>query len=283
MTDQTRPWWRTDHYDMEVPLLPAFNLQAGPVGPALVRVWPDGRTDPGWGLETGFMERYTKGEFNARRVLFGYDRDKWAFAFVMRSLRLVCLDIDGKNGGIEFAKRLGMLPPTMAETSKSGDGYHLFYRTTEPWDDVTGYAKFNDRIGLEQGVDFRGTGCVYHHDTQRWNTRSPALLPEHLATLLLHKEQRASATSARITKVLANNDELEVLMMQDEIVADLAKPIAPGKRNTTLFAIGSQMCQADVADWDEKIKDRAHQVGLTDEEALKIVANIERYSGATTP
>ena len=279
MTD--KPWWQTDHYDMEVALLPAFVQQAGPVGPALVRVWPDGRTDPGWGLETGFMQRYTKGEFNARRVLFGYDRDKWAFAFVMRSLRLVCLDIDGKNGGLEHAKRLGMLPPTMSETSKSGDGYHLFYRTTEAWDVDTGYARFNDRIGIEQGVDFRGTGCVYHHDTQRWNVRSPALLPDHLATLLLHKEQRASATAQRITKVLANQDELEVLMLQDEILADLAKPIPQGKRNTTLFAIGSQMCQAGVPDWEQKLGDRATQVGMDLDETDKIIANVSRYSAVS--
>lgn len=280
MTDQTKPWWRTDHYDMEVALLPAFMQQAGPVGPALVRVWPDGRTDPGWGSEQ-FMDRYNKGEFNARRVLFGYDRDKWAFAFIMRSLRLVCLDIDGKNGGLEHAKRLGMLPPTMAETSKSGDGYHLFYRTTEDWDLAWGYAEFNDRIGIEQGVDFRGTGCVYHYDTQRWNCRAPALLPEHLATLLLHREQRASATAARITKVLDNNDELEVLMLQDEIERDLAKPIDQGKRNTTLFAIGSQMCQAGVVDWEKKVGDRATQVGLSLDETDKIIANISRYSTVT--
>jgi len=268
---------------METGVAPAFLNHAGPEGLALVRVWPDGRTDPGWGLETGFMDRYERGEFNARRVLFGYERHKWAFAFVMRSVRLVCLDIDGKNGGLEHAKRLGMLPPTMAETSKSGDGYHLFFKTWEAWDITHGFAAFNDRIGIEQGVDFRGTGCVYHHDTQRWNNRPPAMLPQHLATLLVHKEQRASATTARITKVLDNNDELEVLMLHDEILRDLAKPIPQGKRNTTLFAIGSQMCQAGVGGWEALLTGRADQIGLTNDEADKIVENVRRYSGATTP
>ena len=35
-------------------------------------------------------------------------------------------------------------------------------------------------------------------------------------------------------------------MMQDEMVSELAKPIPAGKRNQTLFAIGSQMEQAQV-------------------------------------
>ena len=64
-----------------------------------------------------------------------------------------------------------MLPPTLAETSKSGDGYHLFYLVDEEWDDEKGYGLLGDRIGIEQGVDIRATGCVYHHPQQRWNDR----------------------------------------------------------------------------------------------------------------
>lgn len=274
-------WWKTDRYTM-ADRIGEFEVLAGPMGPALVRVWPDGRTDPGWGGEQ-FMDRYLKGEFMDRRILFGYERGKWAFAFVMRSVQMVCIDIDGKNGGLEHAKRLGMLPPTMAETSKSGDGYHLFYATDEQWDDKAGYAMLNDRIGLEQGVDFRGVGCVYHHDTQRWNDRPPALLPDHLRTLLQHKEQRASATSARIVKVLGTQDELEILMLQDEIERDLAKPIPHGKRNTTLFAIGSQMCQAGIEDWEAKVEHRGRDAGLDMGEINKIIANIDRYSGTKAP
>src|SRR5690242_14456333 len=141
----SKPWWQTDSYDDDVAVPSAFSNYAGPEGLALVRAWPDGRTDPGWGLQganggDGFMPRYMRGEFNERRVVYGYDHGKWAFAFVMRSVRVVCIDIDGKNGGLEHAKRLGALPPTMAETSKSGNGYHLFYRTDENWDDVRGFA-----------------------------------------------------------------------------------------------------------------------------------------------
>lgn len=288
MDQSSMPWWRTDDYVFDTALVSSFDTVAGPNGVALVRAWPDGRTDQGWGLNPpknsteGFMPRYLRGEFSSRRVLYGYERDHWAFAIVMRSVRLVCVDIDGKNGGLEHAKKLGMLPPTLAETSKSGDGYHLFYLVDEPWDQTTGYALLSDRIGIEQGVDIRATGCVYHHKQQRWNHRAPALLPDHLKELLLHRDQKVAATTARITTVLANNDDMEVLMMHDEMVSELAKPIPAGKRNQTLFAIGTQMHLAQVPGWDVKLADRATQVGLPADEIDKLVSNIQKY-GAPTP
>jgi hypothetical protein len=223
------------------------------------------------------MEKYLRGEFDERRILYGYRRGRWAYAYVMRSVLLVCIDIDGKNGGLDHAKRLGVLTPTMAETSKSGDGYHLFYVVDDTWDAVKGYALLNDRIGIEQGVDFRATGCVYHHDTQRWNGRQPAKLPDHLFQVLNARDQKIAATTARITKVLANEDEMEVLMMHDEIMDDLKKPMPQGKRNQTLFAIGSQMQQAQVPGWEELLQDRALDVGLPADEIAKLVANISKY------
>jgi hypothetical protein len=282
-TTTSLPWWRTEAYDQDNWVSPKFDHDwAGPKGLALVRAWPDGRTDAGWGLmgkdgADGFMPRYLRGEFNERRVVYGYEKGKHTFAFVMRSTRLVCIDIDGKNGGLEHAKRLGLLPPTMAETSKSGDGYHLFYLVDEEWDDEKGYGLLSDRIGIEQGVDIRATGCVYHHPQQRWNLRSPAPLPGHLLTLLQHRDQKVAATTARINTVLASNDDMEVLMMQDEMVSELAKPIPAGKRNNTLFAIGSQMMLAQVPDWETALRDRANQVGLDAGEVDKLVANISRY------
>ena len=289
MQQSSKPWWMTDAYDIDDSVPPQIKYaETGPKGLALVKVWPDGRTDKGWGLNPpkderdGFMPRYMRGEFNDRRVLFGYDRGRWpAFAFVMRSLRLVCFDIDGKNGGFEHAKRLGSTPPTLAETSKSGDGYHLFYATDEAWDPDLGYARINDRIGIEQGVDIRGTGCVYHHDTQRWNHRPVAKLPDFLAELLTKREQKAAANSERISKILANNDDLEVLMLHDQIMGDLAKPIPHGKRNVTLFAIGSQMFEAGITDWEDHLERRAVAVGLAQDETDKIIANIKKYAVAT--
>lgn len=283
----SKPWWQSDSYDGDT-ALPLLNADwLGPKGVALVKAWPSGLTDPGWGLlppkgsNEGFMPRYLRGEFNERRVLHGYHKGLWAFAFIMRSMRLVCIDIDGKNGGLEHAKELGMLPPTLAETSKSGDGYHLFYLVDEEWDLQKGYAKLGDRIGIVQGVDVRATGCVYHYDSQRWNSRAVAPLPVQLYEVLTHREEKIAAQTARIAAVLDSNDEMEILMMQSEMETDLAKPIPAGKRNTTLFAIGSQMAEANIEDWEGKILARADEVGLPEDEAQKIVDNIGRYAGVS--
>jgi hypothetical protein len=280
MQHSSTPWWKTENYRIDSPL-PAYLIgsYAGPNGTALVRAWPDGRTDKGWGGDT-FMEHYLKGDFNARRVLYGYERDKWAFAIVMRSLSVVAVDIDGKNGGFEHAKKL-MLPPTLAETSKSGDGYHLFYSVDKPWDDVTGFATLGDRIGFEQGVDFRGTGCVYHHKQQLWNDRPVVPLPEHIRERLTNREQKIAATQARISSVLASGDDLEVLMMHDDILSRLAAPIPVGKRNNTLFAIGSEMQSAGIGDWDAKLYDRATELGLSGDETQKLIDNIGKYAAVT--
>jgi hypothetical protein len=224
------------------------------------------------------MPRYTRGEFNERRVLYGYNKGKWTFAYVMRSVRLVCIDIDGKNGGLEHAKKLGKLPPTLAETSKSGNGFHLFYLVDDEWDEDTGYGRFHDHIGIEQGVDIRSTGCVYHHKQQRWNDRPVVPLPSHLQDLMLAKRQRQEHNAERITKVVQSGDQMEVLMMQDELVTDLKKPIASGKRNTTLFAIGQKMKAAGTPDWETLISDRATQVGLDADETDKLVRNIQTYN-----
>lgn len=284
----SKPWWQTDVYEGDVALPHTFVEMAGPKGVALVIAWPDGRTTAGWGLQgppddptNGFMQRYPRGEFNARRVLHGFRKGSWNFAIVMRSVRLVCIDIDGKNGGLEHAKRLGMLPPTMAETSKSGDGFHLFYEVEDEWSPDRGFGVLGDRIGIEQGVDIRATGCVYHYPQQRWNDRPVAMLPDHLKTIMLSRDQKVAESNRRITAVLQSNDEIEVLLMHDQLEADLAAPIPAGKRNNTLFAIGSQLQQAQVPDWENKVHARALDVGLDQAEADKLIANINRYAGST--
>ncbi len=273
-------WWMTDQYVIDQAVPEQFTELAGPGGIALVRAWSNGKTDPGWGMSStpNFMENYTANKFRLRQVVFGYERGKWAFAFVMRSMKLVCLDIDGKNGGLLHAGKLGMLPKTLAETSKSGDGYHLFYATSaDVWDDKLGFAQFSDRIGLEQGVDLRSVGCVYHYPQQRWNKQPIAELPQHLADRLSIRAQQTSATTDEIIKLLNAEDPLEVALMQNKMIEDLNKPIPAGRRNTTLFAIGSQMCLAKVPFWDELVRRRAVSVGLDADEADKLVDNIIKY------
>lgn len=280
MQHSSTPWWKTENYRipeaMPQLIIGAFS---GPKGPALVRSWPNGKTDPGWGGDT-FMEYYNRGDFNARRVLYGYERDKWAFALIMRSVSLIAVDIDGKNGGFEHAKKL-MLPPTLAETSKSGNGYHLFYEVDDTWDEAKGFGLLGDRIGFEQGVDVRGTGCVYHHKQQLWNDRPVAPLPKHLYEQLTNREQKIAATHARISSVLAASDDMEVLMLHDEILGRLAKPIPVGKRNNTLFAIGSEMRAAQVPEWDTKLYDRATELGLSGDETQKLIDNISKYAAVS--
>jgi len=229
------------------------------------------------------MARYNRGEFNSRVPLLGYEKDKWAFAVIMRSVQLIAIDIDGKNGGLDNARKLGMLPLTMAETSKSGNGFHLFYLHNEPWTLDKGYGELSDRIGIEQGVDIRATGCVYHHKQQRWNHRAPAKLPEHLKQRLQVREQKIAAAHSRITSIVESDDPLEVLMLHDEILSELAKPMNKGKRNVTLFAIGNQMRQAQIPDWELSLEKRADEVGLPPAEVRALITNINRYGSPVQP
>jgi hypothetical protein len=279
-----QPWWMTDDYVVEAEIPTEFTDNAGPKGVALVRVWSDGTTDKGWGMPA-FMQKYRVGWFmRAREVMLkGYRQEKWAFAFVMRSMRVVCIDIDGKNGGFTGVGRLGMLPYTLAETSKSGNGYHLFYLVSDSeWDDSFGFAPFGDRIGLQQGVDFRATGCVYHYPSQRWNSRQLVELPEHVKTALRDRQQKAAAQVTNIIKVLDTGDMEEVLLMHDALIEDLKKPIPAGRRNNTLFAIGSQLFLAQVENWETLIRDRAMQLGLDVDETDKLVRNIGAYAPSST-
>lgn len=280
---QTQPWWMTDEYFSVTPIPAEFEQHAGPHGIALVKAWQDGRTSRGWGLKPtekspGFMKSYESNTFRSDIVTFGYESGRWSFAFVMRSLRMVCIDIDGKNGGLVEARKLGMLPYTLAETSKSGDGFHLFYLTSDDqWDSETGFAMFNDRIALEQGVDLRSVGCVYHYKQQRWNNRALAELPQHLKDRLNRDKQRSSGTTDEIIKILDAGDPTEVAMMHDTMITDLNKQIPAGRRNTTLFAIGSQMMQAQIPGWPRLVHDRALALGLDIEEADKLLHNIKKY------
>lgn len=285
MEISSTPWWMNDEdYVHDIPLPTHFVDAAGPRDVALVRVYGE-RTQPGWGLHSpagkpAFMECYTKNEFAPRRALHAYEKNSDPFAIVMRSVKMLTVDIDGKNGGLAGAKALGNLPVTLAETSKSGNGYHLFYATPDDmWDDDLGFAQFSDRIGIQQGVDIRAVGCVFHHASQRWNDAAPAPMPEYLADILRARDQRQLAATERIVKIREGGDIMEVLMLKDELITELQKPIPQGKRNTTLFAVGQKLREAEVDGWEILLMDRAQQVGLSQDEADKIIANINRYGG----
>jgi hypothetical protein len=278
--DTTQPlkiWWETDQFTNDLPIPEQFIDYAGPQSIAAVRAFEDGKTDRGWGADT-FMDLYNGRKFTTARVIPGFLREVWQFAFIMRSMRLVCIDIDGKNNGFNGLRSLLPLPETLAEVSKSGNGLHLFYSVPDVWDDKLGFSAFADRIGLVEGVDIRATGCVYHHAQQRWNDREIAPLPAHLISKLTAYAEKISAQKSRITTILNTTEEHEVLMMQDDLKSQLAEPIPAGRRNNTLFAIGSQMKLAQIEGWSELVHARALAVGLSGEEADKLVGNISTYA-----
>ena len=243
-----------------------------------MQVFDDGTTAPGWGGKS-FLDKYKKRGFDQRRAVAMHDRKGTPFALVMRSLSMVCLDIDGKNGGLASAAALN-LPVTMAETSKSGNGYHLFYLVDDSWNPTFGFERLRDRIGWRTGIDVRATGCVFHYSSQRWNSSRPVLLPQDI---LLDFEQVRDDLAAReeyITTLRQSTDPddvMEFMMLQTTIQSRLSAPIPSGKRNNTLFAIGAEMKIAGITGWAEQVYNRAVEVGLADDEAEKLVRNIERY------
>jgi len=251
---------------------------AGPLGPAYVEVFKDGSTAPGWGGKT-FISKYRKRGFDLRRALTMFEQKQTPHALVMRSVSMICIDIDGKNGGIESAAALN-LPRTMAETSKSGNGYHLFYLVPDMWNPTFGFDCLRDRIGWRTGIDVRATGCVYHYPSQRWNTMLPVDLPDHLLLDLEQARDELAARAEHITTLQTStdpDDQMEFLMLQTSIQSRLDAPIPAGKRNNTLFAIGAEMMLAGITGWSEQVFNRAVALGLDDAEAEKLVGNIERY------
>ena len=275
-------WWKTDSYPSSAPLPDQLldPSMSGPKGPALVRVFPGGSTQKGWGLTSkdgpGFMENYDNRVFDSKRALRRFEVHNTPFALVTRSVRAMVVDIDGKNGGLHHASAMGALPLTLAETSKSGNGYHLFYEVDDSWDRELGFGLIPDQIGIVQGVDIRGVGCVYHYDTQRWNNRPMAQLPGWLQDRLLEKKQQREAQRAQIAKI-DTLDETEKLVMHAELLDELKKPIPAGRRNTTLFAIGGQLKEAEVDDWQKHLSQKAYDVGLDGREVEKLISNIENY------
>ena len=283
MTLQLQDWWwkNPNQYQNPEPLPQMIRDLAGPNDVALVKTYDTGQTDPGWG-DAAFMLNYNKHKFAPARALAGYEKGRNHFAIVMRSVKLICVDIDGKNGGIEHAAELlGNVPYTLAETSKSGNGYHLYFTYEDEWNEASGFGELTDAIGIVQGVDIRATGCVYHYKTQRWNNQPIAELPSWIETKLKSRLQARNANIATVVKT-AKIGGWEALMQIQELIDDLAKPIDAGRRNNTLFAIGSKLMLAGDQEWEEHVSDRAQEVGLDMNETNKLISNISKYGNTVT-
>jgi hypothetical protein len=236
---------------------------------------PSGRTESGWSAKD-FVENFEKGRFAPKHCLDYYTKFKQAFAFVMRGVPYVAIDIDGKNGGLATAQIL-RLPPTLAETSKGGNGYHLFYEVPgAKWDRRRGYQEMQDHNGIVPGIDVRGTGVVYHHHNQLWNSRPIAMLPKSLYDLLERAQE--ARQNVRLTKSGTEGlDEDELVLVHDKLRNQLEMPARVGTRNQRLFAIGCQMFASNYPNWDRSIMERGEELGLDVTEVNSIIENIIKY------
>jgi hypothetical protein len=239
---------------------------------ALVHVAGDGATTKGWGRES-FMDNYRAGKFEPTGYLrrFAHGRP---FGFVMRAVPLFCVDIDPKHGGLQSARILA-LPPTLAETSRSGNGFHLFYKEPKAtWDEKYGFESLPDPNGLLPGIDIRSTGIVYHYPQQRWNDLAPAKPPPGILRLLAERKRMNEAAIAR-TAAYKDLDPVDRAMYADELLDELRKFVPEGRRNTVLYSWG---CKADgvVKDWPLHLYLRGEQLGLEEYELTQLIRSVQK-------
>lgn len=282
-------WIDDDKYTSSVPIPDDFRGRTGPNKMALLDVYGEGRTTAGWGLlpkdgKPGFMQNYERGVFWPTPRIKGLQHREKPFAIVMRSVQMIAVDLDrGHESGDDGVKTLerffgGNVPPTLTETSKSGLGRHLFYLVpNDIWDPGIGFGRYDDAISLLKGVDIRAVGCVYHYPTQRWNSRPVATIPPELEELLEIRRANKIAHHNALAAAAAAPDDEDSIIMHDNLLQELNKPITSGSRNNTLFGIGSKMHEAGVPDWETQVERRGIEVGLDATEVAKIISNIQNY------
>lgn len=271
-TVDLKDWYTRDAYDVEffseVETLPCLWREEV----ATVEVYKDGKTQPGWS-EAEFIRNYWLGRFNRVR-----DASK-PFAYLMRAFSGFVIDIDGKNGGIESAKQLN-LPPTLAETSKSGNGYHLWYAFPEEyadWSTNGGFDALRDRLSVVPGVDLKAVGCVYHYPQQRWNSRGVRVAPQHLMRTLTVKSGQGADPKV-LRKLVDDKDEREIKRLIDDAMDTLSRPIPQGRRNQTLFAVGSRLHLLGYETWKDDLFKAGQACGLAHDEICKIASNVIVYA-----
>ncbi|QOC56094.1 DNA primase/polymerase [Microbacterium phage Zhengyi] len=243
----------------------------------LVRLFPSGKTQPGWNNKE-FMENHDRGAFAPKRALRFFNRYDMPFGLLMRSVPLVGIDIDGKNGGIETSNAL-RLTRSLAETSRSGDGFHIVYSVPfTQWNPKTGYSELPDLLGLIPGVDIKGTGLLFHHSSQKWNNLRIAPLPPTLFDLITNtRDSRQLRRLAREVKA-PEMDPDDLVIVHDQLKTSLEGKFPVGGRNQKLFALGAQMRAAAYPHWEKALYERGAQIGLDKEEISSIIKNIDAYA-----
>lgn len=252
---------------------PWYDLEqhAGPYGIAVVQVYGE-KTQPGWGAQR-FMKNYSRKFFDIIRI-----KGDEPFALVMRSLRLLCVDIDGKNDGYKTARKIE-LPPTLAETSKSGNGHHLYYSYPDTWDSEEGYMGQPDRIGMWAGIDIKSTGVVYHHPHQLWNSEAIAELPSDTWDKLLKRNARDAQLRVTSDQVAEMTDD-DLKFKRDMLLIELSRPRLHG-RDSSLWRIGASLLNLGVDEgyMAEKILAAGLRWGVPkDVLEGKIIPNIISYA-----
>ena len=86
------------------------------------------------------------------------------------------------------------------------------------------------------------------------------------------------ATLAQIKELHDKGDEVEIKRLISEAQESLKRQIPLGRRNQTLFAIGSQLYLLGFEYWQDKIEEKAEECGLDPAETAKIVHNIPNYA-----
>lgn len=244
---------------------------AGPNGIAVVRVYGE-KTQPGWGTER-FMRNYVRNFFDVYKI-----PDGDPYALVMRSLRLLVVDIDGKNDGYAEAAKLN-LPPTLGETSKSGNGHHLFYGYPDKWDEQYGYAGQPDRIGMWPGIDIKSSGVVYHHPHQLWNNESIATLPDDVWAKLQQRNIRDAQLRVTPEQAKEMTDE-DLKFKRDMLLIELSQDRKDG-RDSSLWRIGASLLNLGVDEtyMAEKILAAGLKWGVPEDTITsKIIPNILSYA-----
>lgn len=267
----TAPWYLEPVQYADEGIIAALEDHAGPNGLAVVKVYGE-KTQPGWGTDK-FMRNYVRNFFAPEKIMDGQP-----YALVMRSLRLLAVDIDGKNNGYKEAAKLN-LPPTLAEVSKSGNGHHLFYSYPDQWDERMGYASQPDRIGMWPGIDIKSTGVVYHHPHQLWNTEPIDVLPDDVWERLQQRNARDSQLRVTSSQAAEMSDE-DLKFKRDILLIELSRPRKDG-RDSSLWRIGASLLNLGVDEvyMAEKILTAGLKWGVPEDTITeKIIPNIISYA-----